>query len=52
MLQLIALGVLVAYGYGNLLRNPEQKKKGLFTAGCNWIRALMKSKRRRACECG
>ena len=50
MLQPIALGVLVAYGYGNLLRNPEQKKKGLFTAGCDWIRALMKSKGWRPCR--
>ena len=52
MLQPIALGVLVAYGYGNLLRNPEQKKRGLFEGGRKWISALMKSKGRRACECG
>ena len=50
MLQPIALGVLIAYGYGTLLRDPEQKKKGLFTAGCHWIRALMKSKGWRACR--
>ena len=50
MLQPIAFGVIVAYGHGNLLRNPESKKKGLFNAGVGWLKLLMRAEGWRACR--
>ena len=48
LLQPIALAVLIHEGYGHLLRDPEQRKRGLFCLSRGWLTAHLKFKKWRA----